>query len=50
MGRLKAVQELLNGTVKYLSAQAALQSAFSSTGGGGSASSGDAAPPAGGPD
>lgn len=50
MGRLKAVQELLNGTVKYLSAQAALQSAFSSTGGGGSASGGDAAPPAGGPD
>lgn len=46
MGRLQAVQELLSGTAKYLSAQAALQSAFKTTGGG----SGDVAPPAGGPD
>jgi hypothetical protein len=44
LGRLKAVQELLSGTVKYLSAQVALQSAFKTTGGGG------ANPPPGGPD
>lgn len=47
LGRLKAVQELLGGTVKYLSAQAALQSAFKTTGGSGSS---DIAPPSGGPD
>ncbi|EFN59067.1 hypothetical protein CHLNCDRAFT_137801 [Chlorella variabilis] len=53
MGRLKAVQELLNGTVKYLSAQAALQSAFKTTGGGGGGgggSTGSSPPPPGGPD
>ncbi|PSC67358.1 ATP-dependent protease [Micractinium conductrix] len=44
MGRLKAVEELLDGTVKYLAAQATLQSAFKTTGGP------DVAPPAGGPD
>jgi hypothetical protein len=32
--RLKAEQELLSGTLKYLSAQAALQGAFKSGGGG----------------
>ncbi|KAL4430787.1 hypothetical protein ABPG75_006043 [Micractinium tetrahymenae] len=45
MGQLKAVKELLGGTVKYLSAQAALRSAFKSTGSGS-----DIAPPPGGPD
>ena len=44
MQRLNAVKGLLEGTVKYLSAQAALKSAFKTTGGSGSS------PPPGGPD
>lgn len=44
---LVCLQELLSGTAKYLSAQAALQSAFKTTGG---SSGSDPAPPAGGPD
>ena len=43
IGRLTAVKELLGGTQRYLSAQAALQSAFKTTGGA-------PEPPAGGPD
>ena len=44
---MPALQELLSGTAKYLSAQAALQSAFKTTGG---SSGSDPTPPAGGPD
>lgn len=46
--RLGAEQELLSSTLKYLSAQAALQSAFSS--GSSSGSDSEGAPPSGGPD
>lgn len=47
IGRLKAEKELMSGTAKYLSAQAALQSAFKTTGG---SSGSDPMPPPGGPD
>ena len=52
LARLAAVQELLSGTAKYLSAQVALQGAFKTTGGGSSGSGGEDAsvPPPGGPD
>lgn len=46
--RLSAVKELLQNTVKYMSAQAALQSAFKGSSGKGV--SGEAQPPPGGPD
>ncbi|KAL4859539.1 LON peptidase N-terminal domain and RING finger protein 3 [Chlorella vulgaris] len=46
LGRLKASQELLSGTQRYLGAQVALVGAFKPSGG----SESDASPPAGGPD